>query len=97
MNNRGGMDWMFKAVQRVELARLQKMVETMGEEMSKKISGTKNGALLTSKEIAPHLGVTHAKTVERWVREKNLPCVRIGRNLRFKLGDVLQWRAQQES
>src|SRR5262245_6110895 len=53
------------------------------------------GALVTSKEIAPVLGITHPKTVERWVRERSLPCVRIGRNLRFRLGDVLRWQAQQ--
>ena len=53
--------------------------------------------LLTSKQIAPRLGVTHPKTIERWVRERGLPCVRNGRNLRFRTGDVLRWLAQQES
>ena len=68
----------------------------MGEELSKRTSGPRPDELLTSKQLAPMLGVTHPKTIERWVREKGLPCVRIGRNLRFRLGDVLRWQAQQE-
>ena len=49
-----------------------------------------------SKEIAPIVGVRHHKTVERWAREKGFPCVRIGRNLRFRPGDVLRWLAQRK-
>ena len=52
--------------------------------------------LLTSKEIAPYLGVSHWKTVERWTRKKGLPCVRVGRNLRFRVGDVRRWVAQRK-
>jgi excisionase family DNA binding protein len=52
--------------------------------------------LLTSKEVGPLIGVKHHKTVERYVREKALPCVRVGRNLRFRLGDVRRWVAQRK-
>jgi excisionase family DNA binding protein len=78
------------------MSEVRKKLEAMSEELSKRSSGRKADELLTSKQVAPLLGVTHHKTVERWVREKGLPCVRIGRNLRFRLGDVLQWQAQQE-
>jgi excisionase family DNA binding protein len=71
-------------------------LEKITAELTKRSSGRKSDELLTSKEIAPFLGVTHPKTVERWVREKKLPCVRIGRNLRFRLGDVQLWLAQRK-
>ena len=65
--------------------------------LSKSRSGRREAeALLTSKEIAPLVGVSHHKTVERWVREKGLPCVRLGRNLRFRLGDVRRWVEQRK-
>jgi excisionase family DNA binding protein len=69
----------------------------MAAELSTRSSGTYDEKLLTSKQIADVLGVTHHKTVERWAREEGLPCVRLKRNLRFRLGDVLRWRSQQES
>jgi excisionase family DNA binding protein len=69
--------------------KLDQMVERFSGDMPDQV-------LLTSKQIAPYLGVLHPKTVERWVREKGLPCVRIGRNLRFRVGDVLRWRAQRK-
>ncbi len=60
--------------------------------------------LLTSKEVAEQglVGVTHHKTIEAWARPRSkkggrgLPCVHLGRNVRFRRGDVLAWRAQQE-
>ena len=52
--------------------------------------------LLTSKEIAPYLGIQHHKTVEKWAKTKGLPCIRQGRNLRFRVGDVRRWLAQRE-
>jgi len=91
-----GTDWLFRVVHNVQMSEVRKKLEAMSEELSKRSSGRKADELLTSKQVAPLLGVTHHKTVERWVREKGLPCVRIGRNLRFRLGDVLQWQAQQE-
>ncbi len=75
----------------------RKAAEEVLAKYAKSISSKeRSDDLLTSKEVAPLLGVTHHKTVERWVRERDLPCVRIGRNLRFRRGDVLRWQAQQE-
>lgn len=71
----------------------KKLIE---EALSKRRSGNEGEALLTSKQIAPFLGVTHHKTVERWVREKGLPCVHMGRNLRFRPSDVLRWVEQRK-
>jgi excisionase family DNA binding protein len=97
------MDAISKAIQRIKTAKmeaktaeLEAKLEAMTQELAKRGSGKKTEELLTSKEIAPYLGVTHPKTIERWVREKGLPCVRIGRNLRFRLGDVLLWLAQRK-
>jgi len=46
--------------------------------------------LLDAKEIAERLGVP-----ESWVRESArsgaMPCVRLGRYIRFDLGDVEKW------
>ncbi len=81
---------------RLKMEALESKVEAMGKELGRLSSGKSKDALLTSKEIAPHVGVTHHKTVERWVREQGLPCVRVGRNLRFRLGDVLRWLAQRK-
>lgn len=68
------------------VARVRQLTKEMGQD-----------DLLTSKEVAPLLGVSHHKTVETWVRKRGLPCVKLGRNLRFRRGDVLAWLAQQES
>jgi excisionase family DNA binding protein len=67
----------------------------MGEVIAKERVGKGDDDLLTSKEVAPLLGVSHPKTVEKWVKTKKLPCVRMGRNLRFRRGDVLRWLAQR--
>jgi excisionase family DNA binding protein len=83
------------AIQRIQARDVEMKLAMIGEEVSKRSSGQSGEQLLTSKEIAPLLGVSHPKTVEKWVREKGLPCVRLGRNLRFRLGDVLLWRDQQ--
>jgi len=69
-----------------ELKRLNELVEAKAAENSKE-------RLYTSKEIAAKgiLGVTHHKTVEQYALERGLPCVHVGRNVRFRLGDVLAW------
>jgi excisionase family DNA binding protein len=46
--------------------------------------------LLTLAEVAAHFRV-HEKTVQRWVRTRGLPCLRLGTRLRFDSGDVLRW------
>ena len=88
----GGIQSLLAEVRATEAAK--KAVE---EALSKRRSGKGEAeALLTSKEIAPLVGVGHHKTVERWVREKGLPCVRLGRNLRFRLSDVRRWVEQRK-
>jgi len=76
------------------MEKLRRLSERV-EEMEKKAAVNPDEMLLTSKEVAPYLGVSHHKTVERWVKTKGLPCVRVGRNLRFRLGDVRRWMAQR--
>ncbi len=45
------------------------------------------GSLATSKELAKHLGVSPG-TIERMVRDKQLPTVRVRCSLRFNIQQV---------
>jgi excisionase family DNA binding protein len=90
------LDAIQKLVARMQVEKLEKKLAAMSEELSKRSSGQQGDELLTSKQLAPILGVQHHKTVEQWTRTKGLPCVRIGRNLRFRLGDVQLWLAQRK-
>jgi excisionase family DNA binding protein len=49
-----------------------------------------NSPLWTLKETARFLGV-HPKTLERWVRSRRIPCVRVGTRIRFDPSDVVAW------
>ena len=82
--------------QQKRIKELEIQVEALKEALARVVLSKTDDVLMSSKEIAPYVGVTHSKTVERWVREKGLPCVKIGRNLRFRLGDVLRWLAQRK-
>jgi excisionase family DNA binding protein len=46
--------------------------------------------LLDTERLANALSVSPA-TVRAWVSRLDVPCVRIGRLVRFRLGDVLDW------
>ena len=46
--------------------------------------------LLTIREVARYLGVSE-KTIRRMVAAGLIPCVRIGRAIRFLPGDVFRW------
>ena len=46
--------------------------------------------LLTAAEIGVLLGGVPAKTILQYAREGRLPCVRIGKHVRFVRGDVDQ-------
>ena len=91
-----GLGGLLSGVQSKRIADLESQVESLKEALARVVLSKTNNVLMSSKEIAPYVGVTHSKTVERWVREKGLPCVKIGRNLRFRLGDVLRWLAQRK-
>lgn len=58
---------------------------------------TNNGApmpkeqrLLTKAELIEYLHVSRSH-VNRLVFERGLPCVKIGRSIRFRIADVLLW------
>ena len=46
--------------------------------------------MLTLREVAEYLRVSE-KTVRRWVAQRRIPCVRLGRAVRFVRGDVFRW------
>ena len=53
--------------------------------------------LLTLEEVARALRV-NSRTIRRMVAARRMPCVRIGRRLRFVPGDVFRWlEAQREA
>ena len=91
-----GLGGLLSGVQSKRIADLESQVESLKEALARVVLSKTNNVLMSTKEIAPYVGVSHPKTVERWVREKGLPCVKIGRNLRFRLGDVLRWLAQRK-
>ena len=93
----GGLSHILEIVERQRVTRLEAEVNALGEQIAKLLAGPVKERLLTSKEIAGFVGVTHHKTVEKWRRDKkkDMPCVRDGRLLKFRLGDVLRWRAQR--
>ena len=47
-------------------------------------------SLFTVREVARYLGVSE-KTIRRMVAAGWIPCVRIGRAIRFLPGDVFRW------
>ena len=66
------------------------------EALSRGPSISDEDVLLTSRQVAPMVGVKHPKTVEKWARAGILPCVRKGRMVRFRVGDVRRWVAQRK-
>jgi excisionase family DNA binding protein len=79
-----------------EHAATEKKVAAITEAASRRRVEPRDDDMLSTKEVADLLRV-HVKTVERWTRERSLPCKRRGRSLIFRRGDVLRWQAQQES
>jgi excisionase family DNA binding protein len=49
-----------------------------------------DGQLLTLPELAEQLQLSE-KTLRRMIASGRLPCVRLGRQLRFLPGDVFRW------
>lgn len=47
-------------------------------------------AWVTLAEVATHLQVAE-ETVHRWIRKKEMPAHRLGRNWRFKLSQIDAW------
>lgn len=91
-----GLRSLLASVERAQLESVGAQLCVLGQQRPRQALASQAEPLLTAKEAAPYLGVRHPKTVERWVRVKGLPCVRIGRTLRFRLGDVLLWLAQRK-
>ena len=98
MTGRGtdALGGLLQGVTNTRIKKLEEQVEGLKGTLERVATAKRDEVLLTSKEIAPYLGVSHWKTVERWTRVKGLPCVHVGRNLRFRLGDVRRWVAQRK-
>lgn len=102
-SSRLGLGGLIEGIQRQRAHELATRLGELSKELARLSKVASDDDRLTSKEVAPLVGVTHHKTVEVWARPRGkkggrgLPCLRNGRNLRFRRGDVLAWRAQQES
>lgn len=53
-------------------------------------------ALLSAEEAAEHLRM-HVKTVQRFARERRIPCVRMGKYWRFRLSALDHWVLAQQN
>ena len=45
---------------------------------------------VSSKEIAEHLGI-NKDTLQRWIKNKSIPCHRVGRLWKFKISEIDEW------
>ena len=45
---------------------------------------------VSSKEIAEHLGI-NKDTLHRWIKNKSIPCQRVGRLWKFKISEIDDW------
>ena len=45
---------------------------------------------VSSKEIAEHLGI-NKDTLHRWIKNKSIPCHRVGRLQKFKISEIDEW------
>ena len=45
---------------------------------------------VSSKEIAEHLGI-NKDTLHRWIKNKSIPCHRVGRLWKFKISEIYEW------
>ena len=46
--------------------------------------------MMTSKEVCKELNIDR-NTLYRWIHQKDLPCLRIGRDWRFDIDEVKKW------
>jgi len=51
---------------------------------------SKPDKLWTPKDLADYLSVEES-VVRYWVRTREVPCIRLGRQTRFVLDDILDW------
>lgn len=63
--------------------------------MREEVAPESRGSLLTVNEVAGMLRL-RAKTVYRWAAARKIPCVRVGRGVRFARGDLQQWIAARK-
>ena len=45
---------------------------------------------VSSKEIAEHLGI-NKDTLHRWIKNKSIPCHRVGMLCKFKISEIDEW------
>lgn len=49
-----------------------------------------NERWVSSKEVSEHLGV-NKDTLHRWIKNKTIPCHRVGRLWKFRFSEINQW------
>lgn len=53
-----------------------------------------NEELLTAKEISAYLSL-HLHTIYNWVYARRIPYYKVGKSLRFKKSEILEWAKKQ--
>ncbi len=65
------------------------------EAEAKPVEG-KDAGLMTRQEVAEYLGVTMA-TLSNWAKLDYLPCIHIGRGVRYRRADVIAFAASHKN
>jgi excisionase family DNA binding protein len=71
-------------------AELRLLIKDAVREELAKAAPTQQSDVMTREQVADMLQV-HIAVVSRYVKKKGLPAVKIGRDWRFRRGDVLAW------
>jgi excisionase family DNA binding protein len=69
---------------------LEKLIKSAVESALAEQSPVQHPALLTKSRLATELGCS-VKNIERLIRDKGLPVVRVGESPRFDLDEVRAW------
>jgi len=61
-----------------------------------KINNAREKQILTVQDLQKFLNISEA-TIYKWIRERNLPHIKIGKTLRFNKDNVIEWLEQYET
>lgn len=75
------------------------MSDPSAQRQAKELNSVSDGAgkprLLNVRELAAFRGI-HEKTVYPWAERGELPCIRLGNRIRFRVEDLDRWLAHRK-